>query len=74
MRVRFYFLLQSNCKMLGYVINSVIIKIFNTKSNDVTSYCLEAFGIDPLKDTVQRRREVFLHRLAALDIHLPVIL
>jgi hypothetical protein len=31
------FLTASNFKMLDYVINSVIRKIFNTKSNDVTN-------------------------------------
>jgi hypothetical protein len=44
------FLTASNFKMLDYVNNSVIRKIFNTKSNDVTSYCREVFGIDPVKD------------------------
>ncbi len=68
------FLTASNFKMLDYVINGVFRKIFNTKSNEVTSSCREAFGIKPVKETIQTRREVFLHRVAAVNTHLSAIL
>lgn len=55
-------------KRLDYVINSVISKVFDTMSNDVTDYCREAFGVLPVKDIVLKRREVLLQRFPAVDI------
>jgi hypothetical protein len=67
------FLTASNFKTLDFVINGVFRKIFNTRSTDVTCYCRMAFGIAPAKEIVQRRRDIFLHRLTSVDINLPVV-
>jgi Reverse transcriptase (RNA-dependent DNA polymerase) len=52
---------------LDFAINSVIAKVFLTKSNDVINDCREAFGIAPMKTLIADRRCKFLSRLGRIE-------
>jgi len=54
-------------RSLEFAINSVVSKIFVTRSSDVIVQCRNAFGLAPLSEVIASRRETFITRLARLE-------
>ena len=64
---------SSGYKSLDYVFNCAIRKVFSISSNDAVAYCREIFSISPVRDIISDRHNVFLFRLAKLDMLLGVV-